>query len=202
MTASGPASGELPTHLLIPTLPSYYQPSRAAAFDQLFLSHFLGGCGGQGGLQRLGVNSWLAELPELLDSSFSSLSLRSSTRAASMVYYGLRTGQISIQTEACKTYIRALGSRRAEISQGLTHRGTSQNLASEGAICASLMLSHFEVMAEPTASGWIQHVQAAVITLQEKGPESSWSSLTNQLFRTLRIGIVSYGTERRDTQST
>jgi hypothetical protein len=117
-----------------------------------------------------------------------------------MVYYGLRTGQVSIQTEACKTYITALGSRRAEISQGLAHHGASQNLASDGAICASVMLSHFELMAEPTAPGWIQHVQAAAITLEEKGPESCRSGLTSQLFRSLRLGIVSPGTTRKEIQ--
>ncbi|RDW67589.1 hypothetical protein BP6252_08985 [Coleophoma cylindrospora] len=186
-TNSLPTS-ELLGDALIPTIPSYYQPSRAEAFDQLFFSHFFDGCGK--GIETIGACSWLGKLPARLATSFTSRAIKYSVRATCMAFYGVLNGQVSIQTEARRTYVRALESRRADLGQGTLQTQMGRIPVSEEDICLTLVLSYYELVLKTSPAAWVHHLHAAAAMIEAKGPEECQSGFMHQLFRTVRLGIA------------
>ncbi|RFU81151.1 hypothetical protein TARUN_1060 [Trichoderma arundinaceum] len=159
------------------------QPSRAAAFDQLFVSHFIDFFFGPvkpsspmpGGTSR----TWLHELPSFLASPYLS-PVQCSIRAASMLSYGTAVGDVSIKTEACRWYMRALQGLRFLLS----HEYSS---SPEGAVCAAVMLIHFETSAGTSPKAWQKHVKGAASLLEAQGPERCRSGFMHQIFSHLRL---------------
>ncbi|RDW74172.1 hypothetical protein BP5796_07614 [Coleophoma crateriformis] len=185
---NSPPTSEPLGNALRPTMPSYYQPSRAEAFDQLFFSHLFDECGR--GIETIGACSWLGKLPARLATSFTSPSIKYSVRATCMAFYGLLNGQVSIQTEARRTYVRALESRRADLCQGTLQVHMGRIMASEEAICLTLMLSYYELVCQTSPVAWIHHLRAAAAMIEAKGPKECQSGFMHQLFRTVRLGIA------------
>ncbi|PNP44493.1 hypothetical protein THARTR1_11031 [Trichoderma harzianum] len=156
------------------------QPSPAGAFDQLFVSHFIDGFFGSvrpplpipGGSSRI----WLHELPDFL-SSPSPSPVQSSIRAASMLSYGTAVGDVSIKTEACRWYMRALQSLRLLL-------GSS---SPETLVCAAVMLTHFETLAGTSPRAWLKHIQGAASLLEAQGPERCQSGFLHQIFSHPRL---------------
>jgi hypothetical protein len=171
-------------------MPSYYQPSRAEAFEQLFFSHFFDSYGR--GIEMIGACSWLAKLPALMATSFSSSTMKYSARATSMAFYGLLNGEVSIQTEARKSYTTALETRRKDL-----FRDTNAIQASKEALCATVMMRYFEIVSKTTPLAWMQHLNAAAAMLEEIGPGGCQVGFAHQLFRTVRLGAVSAKLEER-----
>ncbi|KAL7786967.1 hypothetical protein V8C37DRAFT_285548 [Trichoderma ceciliae] len=159
------------------------QPSRAGAFDQLFVSHFIDCFLGSvkpsfsvmGGTPRI----WLHELPGFLASPYPS-PVQCSIRAASMLSYGTIVGDASIKTEACRWYMRALQSLRLLLS----HEASS---SPESAVCAAVMLIHFETSAGTSPKAWLKHVKGAASLLEAQGPERCRSGFMHQIFSHLRL---------------
>ncbi|UKZ74498.1 hypothetical protein TrVFT333_002168 [Trichoderma virens FT-333] len=156
------------------------QPSPAGAFDQLFVSHFIDCFFGAvrpalpipGGTSRI----WLHELPDFLASSSPS-PVQSSIRAASMLSYGTAVGDVSIKTEACRWYMRALQSLRLLM-------GSS---SPETSVCAAVMLTHFETLAGTSPRAWIKHIKGAASLLEAQGPERCQKGFLHQIFSHLRL---------------
>ncbi|KAL6874481.1 hypothetical protein HDV57DRAFT_231850 [Trichoderma longibrachiatum] len=161
------------------------QPSPAGAFDQLFVSHFIDNFFGTskpslpvpGGSSRI----WLHELPEFLAGSPTS-PVQSSIRAASMLSYGTAVGNISIKTEACLWYSRALQSLRLLLAQG-----SLLKYSPESSVCAAVMLIHFETLAGTSPRAWLRHVKGAASLLEEQGPERCRNGFLHQIFSHLRL---------------
>ncbi|TVY35626.1 hypothetical protein LOCC1_G007129 [Lachnellula occidentalis] len=168
--------------VFLPTIPSYYQPSRAEAFEQLFFSHFFSAYGH--GIEMIGACSWLAKLPSLIATSHSSPTMRYAVRATSMAFYGRLNASVSIQTEARRTYTKALETRRKDIC-----RNTDANRTPEEALCSTVLMCYFELVVKTTPLAWMQHLDAAVAILEAVGPEACQKGLMHQLFRTVRLGI-------------
>jgi len=167
------------------TIPSYYQPSRAEVFEQLFFSHFFTAYGH--GIEMIGACSWLAKLPSLILTSHSSPTMRYAVRATSMAFYGRLNASISIQTEARRTYTKALETRRKDIC-----RNTDASRTPEEALCSTVLMCYFELVVKTTPLAWMQHLNAAAAMLEAIGPEACQKGLMHQLFRTVRLGIVSF----------
>lgn len=175
-------------------IPSCYQPSRADPFEQLFFSHFFETHGR--GLETIRACSWLSKIPMLLFTSFKSPAMKYSTRAACMAFYGALNGQIPIQVEARKTYLKALESQRFEMYGRGEDCTTSTStpapmFASEEAICTSIMMSYFEMVTASSFWAWEKHLQAAASMLELRGPEQCQGPFVHQLFRTVRMMVVS-----------
>lgn len=138
-------------------------------------------------------NAWVYELPSLM-SNHPSSALVYSVRAASMAHYGKKTGDVSIQVEACRWYEKGLESQRLESQRTqlqLLH-GDSVHLRLDAVtISAPLMFSVFESMMSTSFAAWSQHVKAAGKMIEMRGPENCQSGLIYRLFRTVRIGTVS-----------
>jgi hypothetical protein len=173
------------SHSVMQQLPGL-QPSRAGAFDQLFVSHFIDCFFGSmkpsspipGGTSRI----WLHELPGFLASPYPS-PVQYSIRAASMLSYGTVVGDASIKTEACRWYMRALQS----LQYLLSHEGSS---SPESAVCAAVMLIHFETSAGTSPKAWLKHVNGAASLLEAQGPERCRSGFMHQIFSHLRLQTV------------
>ncbi|GFP52821.1 beauvericin cluster-specific repressor BEA4 [Trichoderma asperellum] len=170
----------------LPQLPSW-QPSRADAFDQLFVSHFIDCFFGRARpslpLPHGTSKIWLHELPEFLASPYPS-PVQCSIRAASMLSYGTVTGDVSIKAEACRWYMRALQSLRYLLS--LDDSGSSL-YSPESTVCAAVMLIHFETTAGTSPKAWLPHVNGAASLLEAQGPERCRDGFMHQIFRHLRL---------------
>lgn len=169
-----------------PQLPAL-QPSRADAFDQLFVSHFIDAFFGSARPSLPIPNGpskiWLHELPDFLASSYPT-PVQYSIRAASMLSYGTVTGDVSIKTEACRWYMRALQSLRHLLA--LDDLGSSL-YSPESTVCAAVMLIHFETSAGTSPKAWLPHVNGAASLLEAQGPERCRDGFMHQIFRHLRL---------------
>ncbi|KAM0446026.1 hypothetical protein ACHAPV_004723 [Trichoderma viride] len=169
-----------------PQLPAL-QPSRADAFDQLFVSHFIDAFFGSARPSLPIPNGpskiWLHELPDFLASPYPS-PVQYSIRAASMLSYGTITGDVSIKTDACRWYMRALQSLRHLLS--LDDLGSSL-YSPESTVCAAVMLIHFETSAGTSPKAWLPHVNGAASLLEAQGPERCRDGFMHQIFRHLRL---------------
>lgn len=173
----------------LPQLPSW-QPSRADAFDQLFVSHFIdcffGAARPSMPIPNGTSKIWLHELPDFLASPYPS-PVQYSIRAASMLSYGTVTGDVSIKTEACRWYMRALQSLRYLLS--LDDSGSAL-YSPESTVCAAVMLIHFETSAGTSPKAWLPHVNGAASLLEAQGPDRCRDGFMHQVFRHLRLQTV------------
>ena len=182
---------DLLSNLRLPPSP----PSLAEPFEQMFLSHYIESFDTiRGGYLSLQPGLWFNKLPELLVSSVST-PVKYSIRAVGMVFYGILTGDVPIQTEACSWYTKALNSLRCL----LEHRARliETNIALyTGVVCAPVMMSQFETMAFTSPTAWLQHVEAAAAMLVSLGPKNCGHGLAHQMLLSVRLFLVS--TLRRD----
>lgn len=166
-----------------PSLLSLQQPSRTDIFDQHFVSHFIESFGFKAGTSGSQSPTWLDELAVFVTSPTPRL-VKYSIRAGSMFFYGTLAQDVSIQTEACKWYLRALQDLRCLLSQ------EASSYPGE-VLCAVVMLTHFENLAGTSKEAWFQHVQAAATMLELNGPQGCRDGFSHQLFRHLRLLVVS-----------
>lgn len=87
-------------------LPSWYQPSKSAAFEQFFVSHFVKDYVA-GEARRPSDNNWMMQLPELISSN-TDLGLRSAINAVSVVFYGKLSHNKAVQVEGYRWYAYSL----------------------------------------------------------------------------------------------
>ncbi|RSL50055.1 hypothetical protein CEP54_012117 [Fusarium duplospermum] len=158
------------------------QPSRASAFDQLFVSHFVESFFGTmkppptpGAPAKI----WLHELPMFLASSEPS-SAKPAIRAASMISYGTLASDVSIKTAARKWYAEALHHLQCQITKGDVS-------VDENIICTIVMLIHFETWAGTSQKAWLCHLKGAAMLLQVVGPERCSRGFMHQVFSHLRF---------------
>ncbi|KAF4463118.1 hypothetical protein FALBO_10059 [Fusarium albosuccineum] len=157
-------------------------PSSASAFDQLFVSHFIESFfGPMKPPPAPGTPSkiWLHELPVLLTAPGPSLA-KHAIRATSMFSYGSLVDDTSIRVTASKWYAKALQDLQCLLSRGSIP-------FSESAVCAAVMLIHFETRAGTSQRAWLQHVKGAALLLEAGGPERCRSGFMHQIFGHLRF---------------
>lgn len=175
-----------------PTALHLQQPGRADIFDQHFVSHFIESFGFKSPISGAQPPTWLDELA-VFATSPAPILVKYSIRAGTMFFYGALAKDISIQTEACKWYSRALQSLQRLLSQ-------RSSLYSGEEACAVVMLTHFENLAGTSNDAWFQHVQAAATMLEMSGPEGCRDGFSHQLFRHLRLLVVSPSVESANNQ--
>jgi hypothetical protein len=168
-------------------LPSSYQPSKAAPFAQLFLDHFISAFDTQK-IMNSPVGTWFDYLPAIYNTSPYE-SCQDSTRATMMVYYGVMTNNMSIQTEAYRWYAKALESQRNFIQGDTTALPKTIPAAEE--ILSPIILALFELVSSTTPTGWLNHVMGAATMLQMRGPEGCQTGLAHLVFRAVRPVVVS-----------
>jgi hypothetical protein len=163
-------------------LPSSYQPSRAAPFQQHFVSYLISSLRSPL-LYQAHRQSWAFELPTLLTSGGPTTVY--SIRAAAMAFYGNLAGDESIQTDACRWYAMGLTSQRS-----LLQTGRPKRMPTMEEIFAPIMFSMFEVVVCTDPNGWIHHLSAAGRMLEMRGPENCRDGIVHMLFRTVRLSSV------------
>lgn len=165
------------------------QASRADFFDSLFVTHFIESFGNLKQSVPATSSTWLDELPALVASPEPSV-VAYSIRAGSMLLYGTRVQDISIQMEARRWYASALRKLRSGLAPGGSSKNHSISFI-EGTICAAVMLSHFETVAGTSLGAWFQHVDGASVMLEALGPERCSVGFMQSIFRHLRLLAVS-----------
>lgn len=162
------------------------QPSRASAFDQLFVSHFIESFFGPmkpPSTSGIPPKIWLHELPVFLASSEPS-SAKPAIRAASMISYGILAGDSSIKMAARRWYAEALHHLQCLITK-------ESFSVDESTICTVVMLIHFETWAGTSQKAWLRHLKGAAMLLQVGGPERCRDGFMHQVFSHLRFQMVS-----------
>lgn len=164
------------------------QPSRADFFDRLFVTHFIESFGDLKESVPATSSTWLDELPVLVSSPIESLA-KHSIRAGSMLLYGTRIHDVSIQTEARRWYASALRGLRSSLSPSASAKDNSMSFK-EGMVCAAVMLSHFETVAGTCPGAWFRHVDGASIMLGTYGPRGCRAGFMHSIFRHQRLLTV------------
>lgn len=168
-------------------LPLWYQPSKADIFQMHFTAHFIGNFFNPSSyLTKL--NLWVYHIPAITSSS-PSPAVQASIRAATMAFYGAKTGDVSLQIEASKWYGKGLSQQRIELDE-ISNDPTNQELRITG-LLAPLMFAMFETVMVTNSNGWSQHLHAASRMLELLGPEACQDGVANSLFRSIRISMVS-----------
>jgi Fungal specific transcription factor domain len=168
-----------------------HQPSHSGALEQLFSSHFIRSFGSA----RHTPPYWLERLPDMLVSSVSE-TVKDSIRAAVILFYGILTSNVPMQTEANRFYAKALHGLRSRLqnetrSIGDCSTNTSTTLATDCTwVCAPIMMCYFEMMANSSPDGWISHIEAAASMLESRGPEDCRLGMRHQIFLTVRLFMV------------
>ena len=165
---------------------------QAAPYRQVIMQHFITAFFNPQS-HEVRPNAWVYELPNLL-SDHSSSALVYSVRAASMAHYGKRTGDKSMQIEACRWYDKGLKAQRLQNERTELHISMPGNIDQRlgvAAVSAPLMFSLFESMMTTSYVAWSQHLKAAAKMLEIRGAINCQSGLIHHVFRTVRIGAVS-----------
>ena len=157
----------------------------------MFLSHYIESFDAiEEGYLSLQPGLWFDRLPEFLASPIQS-PVKYSIRAVGMCFYGVLTGNIPIRTNAYSWYAGSLRSLHSLLQNRATMGDGNMAVPTEDIICASIMMSQFEIMASTTPTAWMQHVEAAAAMLVNRGPENCSLGLAHQMFLTVRLFIVS-----------
>jgi hypothetical protein len=170
-------------------LPSSYQPSKMASFQQLFVGHFISSFD-NGKLHRTPMKSWFTEIPTILVAP-SYGNCHAPFHAVMMVHYGVMTLNESIQMEAYRWYAKALEGQRKFLQKD--RLGLSRTMPNEGDILSSVVLSLFELVSSTTPMGWIDHQLGAASMMQMRKPENCRDGLVHLIFRSMRFSVVSVG---------
>lgn len=165
-------------------LPALYQPSRAVPFQQLFLRHFIDFFFNPE--EKVRMNSWVLELPKLLDTSPYS-TVWYSLRAATMAIYSKLTGDRSIEFESCRWYDRGLESQRLQLQTMVQQH---KRVLDESTVLVPLLFCMFEVVMSTEEDAWIGHTQGAAKLLDMIGPQRCQTGQMHHLFRSVRISAV------------
>lgn len=181
------ASKGSPSKSRNPALPTCYQPSKADIFQQHFTSHFIGNFFNPESFLAK-QNGWAHHLPSVL-SLVKSPAVEAAVRATTMAFYGIRSNDVAIKTEACRWYSKGLRFQRIELERA-SSAGQVHGLDVASAL-APLLFSIFETFMVTNPFGWIQHMRAAVRFFEILGPDACKDGLGYGLLRAVRLGAVS-----------
>lgn len=162
-------------------LPASATTCRASAFDQLFVSHFIDSFG----LPRNTHEgpTWLEILPSFLGVEGNALAT-ASIRSASMLSYGTWVRDEAIQADSYRWYASALTHLSRSIAK------VKQPVATvEMAVCAAVMLIHFETGAGTSRNAWVHHVKGAASLLEAVGPTACQNGFLQSVFSHLRFQV-------------
>lgn len=160
-------------------LPTTYQPSRAALFDNLFIMHFI---------DFYWWDSLVRSLPEIF-TNCSSLAIRYSIRAATTAVYGHSTKNESIQSNALRWYTLGLEEQRMSI-QKMKMEGTGTP-ADGSVIFVALLFVAFELAMCTQPDAWVLHAIAAEQHLLDlMSAQRCREPLAHSMFLSLRCSFV------------
>lgn len=100
-----------------------------------------------------------------------------------------------MQTEACRWYEKGLEKQIIEGQQTQLQLANGKNVDNRlgvAAICAPVLFSLFECLMTTSFAAWASHARAAVSLLEMRGPKNCQTGLIHHLFRTARLGAVSF----------
>lgn len=129
-------------------------------------------------------NSWMTGLPDMLTTR--SIVVEKSIIAASMVFAGRDSGNISLVMESYKWYGAGIAKQRKLLEE----LQCEKRAPTVEEICTPILLSFFEITCNTSPTGYFQHLMGAARLLEMRGPEDCSSGILHQLFLTIRIQLV------------
>ncbi|KAJ8101609.1 hypothetical protein POJ06DRAFT_222156 [Lipomyces tetrasporus] len=176
-------------------MPPEFQPSSLRShfslcgplLEQQFLEHFIYSLLSTPGGSML--KKWMTQLPDLI-SRENLPTLKYAILAASMVLCGSLEGDKAIQLEACRWYLAGLESQQKELLR-------LKKAVSDGAICATMLLSFYESIRSTSSEAWMYHMCASSRLVELRGPEGWGTGLAHELFCALRLYMVYVSTAKR-----
>lgn len=119
-------------------LPTSHQPSRAAVFQSLFLTHFIEFYrNSKTDTKRI---SWVHQVPQFVANS-PSLAVKYCIRATSMAIYGQLTDDKSIQSDSCRWYTFGSGHQRNNIRRMIAAAATCTREGGGATLLPRMMMS-------------------------------------------------------------
>lgn len=171
-------------------VPSLYQPAKGSMFQELFLDYFISRSTSANKQRR--HTDWVYQLSSFIQHP-ETKSITSAIRAATMALYGKKTGNESLQLEACRVYSKGLQSQIEEsrANQSKLTDGKSPDLIfTEQDICAPILFCIFETAMSTAFDAWAQHLMAGCKILEMLGPEKCQQGMYHSLLRFVRAGAV------------
>lgn len=168
-------------------LPTTYQPSRAAIFDNLFIMHFIDFQWNNRSFLRR--NGWVRFLPEIFVKC-PYPAVRYSIRAATAAIYGALTKNESIQSNALRWYTLGLEEQRMKIHKmKMEGAGTP---ADGSIVFVALLFVQFELAMCTQPDAWVPHAIAAEQHLLDLMSSQKFRKpLVHHMFLQLRRSSVS-----------
>lgn len=102
-----------------------------------------------------------------------------------MLSYGTWARDEAIQADSYRWYASALAQLRRATAQGNQQPAATLEMA----VCAAVMLIHFETWAGTSRNAWVHHVKGAASLLQAAGPESCRRGFLQSVFSHLRFQV-------------
>ena len=171
-------------------IPDLYQPAKGSMFQELYLDHFINTSTSANKQRR--HTDWVYQLSSFIQQP-KSKSIIHAIRAATMALYGKKSGNESLQLEACRIYSKGLQSQieesRGDQSQ-MTHGRSPDLVFTEQDICAPILFSIFETAMSTAFDAWAQHLMAGCKILEMLGPEKCQQGMYHSLLRFVRAGAV------------
>jgi hypothetical protein len=156
------------------------QPSSVSALKEQLIGNFIHSLLGSPGGPM--IKRWMLELPDLMLHEHLP-TVRYAMYASSMALCSRFEEHLALQREACKWYIMGLKSEQK-------HLGSS-TVITDGALCAPMLLSFYEMIGSASAENWMNHMSAAARLLQLRGVESFDTDFAHRLFCAIRLAMVS-----------
>jgi hypothetical protein len=156
------------------------QPFSVSALKEQLVGNFIHSLLGSPGGPL--IKRWMLGLPDVMLHEHL-LTVRYAMYAASMALYSRFEEDVALQREACKWYIMGLKSEQKSLG--------SRTVITDGALCAPMLLSFYEMIGSASADNWMNHISAAATLLQLRGVESFDTDFAHTLFCAIRLAMVS-----------
>jgi hypothetical protein len=161
-------------------LPPTAQSLVAGAAEQCFLGCFISSC-----------HTSLVQWPSEPIQNPTSLALKFAVRAGTMAFYGNLTKNATIQTNASQWYSKAIQLEISRLAAKVSEPRENPKAVNPEDILTPMVLALFESALCTSPMGWAHHLIAASKLLEDLGPERCQTGTMHDIFRALRLNMVS-----------
>jgi hypothetical protein len=118
--------------------------------------------------------------------------LKFAVRAGTMAFYGSLTKNVALQADASRWYSKAIQLERALVATKVAEPKEKLKTVNLEEIMTPIILALFESALCTSPMGWAHHCNAAAKQLEGIGPEHCQRGLIFDIFRSVRLNMVSW----------
>jgi hypothetical protein len=117
--------------------------------------------------------------------------LKFAVRAGTMAFYGSLTKNVALQADASRWYSKAIQLERALLATKAAQPKRKLKTVNFEELVTPIILALFESAMCTSPMGWAHHCNAAAKQLEDIGPEHCQTGLVFDIFRSVRLNMVS-----------